>query len=266
MSLTHEIANYPGIDSVSGYMLSRTMQKQAEKFGCTVKSNIKITDYKFNENLKTITVNNKDVFEAKAVIVATGGKSRELGVEGEKDFTGRGVSYCATCDGDFFQDKEIIVVGGGNSALEEAVSLTQYASKITIVHQFDHFQAHQFAIDAAQNHEKIHFILNSTLSSFYGNQSLEKVKIKNLKTNTEIEMPIDGVFVFIGYVPQTKPFENRLKLNTYGEIISDERLETNIPGVFVAGDCREKKIRQITTAVSDGTIAALNAIDFIQNN
>jgi thioredoxin reductase (NADPH) len=266
MSLTHEIANYPGIDSVSGYMLSRTMQKQAEKFGCTVKSNIKITDYKFNENLKTITVNNKDVFEAKAVIVATGGKSRELGVEGEKDFTGRGVSYCATCDGDFFQDKEIIVVGGGNSALEEAVSLTQYASKITIVHQFDHFQAHQFAIDAAQNHEKIHFILNSTLSSFYGNQSLEKVKIKNLKTNTEIEMPIDGVFVFIGYVPQTKPFENSLKLNTYGEIISDERLETNIPGVFVAGDCREKKIRQITTAVSDGTIAALNAIDFIQNN
>jgi len=266
MSLTHEIANYPGIDSVSGYMLSRTMQKQAEKFGCTVKSNIKITDYKFNENLKTITVNNKDVFEAKAVIVATGGKSRELGVEGEKDFTGRGVSYCATCDGDFFQDKEIIVVGGGNSALEEAVSLTQYASKITIVHQFDHFQAHQFAIDAAQNHEKIHFILNSTLSGFYGNQSLEKVKIKNLKTNTEIEMPIDGVFVFIGYVPQTKPFENSLKLNTYGEIISDERLETNIPGVFVAGDCREKKIRQITTAVSDGTIAALNAIDFIQNN
>ena len=264
MSLTHEIANYPGIDTISGYMLSRTMQKQAENFGCVVKSNIKVTNYELEGAIKKVTVNNKDIFEAKAVIIATGGKSREIGVTGEKDFAGRGISYCATCDGDFFQDKEIIVVGGGNSALEEAVSLTQYASKVTIVHQFDHFQAYNHAIEAAKKHEKIDFIMESAITGFTGSQSLENVTIKNLKTGEEAEKKIDGVFIFIGYVPQTKPFENVIKLNERAEILADENLETNVPGVFVAGDCREKRYRQITTAVSDGTIAALNAIEYIQ--
>ena len=264
MSLTHEVANYPGIESISGYMLSRNMQKQAESFGCIVKSNIKVTDYDLTNDVKKITVNDKDIYEAKAVIIATGGKSREIGAIGEKEFAGRGVSYCATCDGDFFQDKEIIVVGGGNSALEEAVSLTQYASKVTIVHQFDHFQAYNHAIEVATNHPKIDFILESTVSGFYGSQSLEKVKIKNLKTGEETDKIIDGVFIFIGYVPQTKPFENIIDLNERGEIVASANLATNIKGVFVAGDCRAKRWRQITTAVSDGTIAALNAIEFIQ--
>lgn len=264
MALTHEIANYPGIESISGYMLSRNMQKQAEEFGCIVKSNIKVTGFELEGDVKKVSVNGKDVYEAKAVIVATGGKSREIGVEGEKEFAGRGVSYCATCDGDFFQDKEIIVVGGGNSALEEAVSLTQYASKVTIVHQFDYFQAYKHAIESAQNHDKINFILESTITGFYGSQSLEKVKIKNLKTGEEREKKIDGVFIFIGYVPQTEVFNEILKLNERGEIIANEKMETNIPGVFVAGDCREKRYRQITTAVSDGTIASLNAIEYIQ--
>jgi len=264
MSLTHEVANYPGIENISGYMLSRNMQKQAETFGCVVKSNIKVTDYDLLGEVKKVIVNDKDVYEAKAVIIATGGKSRPIGAEGETEFAGRGVSYCATCDGDFFQDKEIIVVGGGNSALEEAVSLTQYASKVTIVHQFDHFQAYKHAIEVATNHPKIDFILESTITGFYGSQSLEKVKIINLKTNKEIDKIIDGVFIFIGYVPQTKPFEKIIDLNDRGEIISNENLETNITGVFVAGDCRVKRWRQITTAVSDGTIAALNAIEYIQ--
>ena len=197
MSLTHEVANYPGIENISGYMLSRNMQKQAETFGCVVKSNIKVTDYNLLGEVKKVTVNNKDVYEAKAVIIATGGKSRPIGAEGETEFAGRGVSYCATCDGDFFQDKEIIVVGGGNSALEEAVSLTQYASKVTVVHQFDHFQAYKHAIEIATNHPKIEFILESTLTGFFGSQSLEKVKIKNLKTNEETFKVIDGVFIFI---------------------------------------------------------------------
>ena len=265
MSLTHEIANYPGIDTISGYMLSRTMQKQAENFGCVVKSNIKVTNYELEGAIKKVTVNNKDIYEAKSVIIATGGKSREIGVTGEKDFAGRGISYCATCDGDFFQDKEIIVVGGGNSALEEAVSLTQYASKVTIVHQFDHFQAYNHAIEAAKKHEKIDFILESTITDFSGSQSLENVTIKDQKTGEEYEKKIDGVFIFIGYVPQTKPFENVIKLNERAEILADENLETNVPGVFVAGDCREKRYRQITTAVSDGTISALNAIEYIQD-
>ncbi len=265
MVLTHEIANYPGINTISGFMLSRNMQKQAESFGCIVKSNIKITSFNLEGKVKTITVNEKDVFEAKAVIIATGGKSRKLNIEGENEFTGKGISYCATCDGDFFQDKEIIVVGGGNSALEEAVALTQYAKKVTIVHQFDHFQGFKHAIETAKNHKKIDFILEAEIVGFYGSKSLEEVKIKDLNTSKEFTKKIDGVFIFIGYVPQTIPFKNIIKLSKRGEIIADKNMATNISGVFVAGDCREKNIRQITTAVSDGTISALKAIEYIQS-
>ena len=264
MVLTHEVANYPGYESISGYMLSSNMKKQAESYGCTVRSNIKITNYEFQGKVKKVTVNNSEVYSAKAIILATGGKSRPIGVVGEREFAGRGVSYCATCDGDFFQDKEIIVVGGGNSALEEAVSLTKYASKVTIVHQFDHFQAYEHAINEAQNHPKIDFMMKSVITGFYGSQSLEKVTIKNLETNTEEDKNIDGVFIFIGYVPQTKPFENIIELNDHQEIIVDKNLMTNIPGIFAAGDAIAKKYRQITTAVSDGTIAALNAIEYLQ--
>ncbi|NPA69110.1 MAG: thioredoxin-disulfide reductase [Chlorobi bacterium] len=265
MSLTHEIANYPGIESISGYMLSRNMQKQAESFGCKILSNIKVTGFDFSSEIKNVTVENRGVFGAKSVIISTGGKSRELNVPGEKEFAGRGVSYCATCDGDFFRDKEIIVVGGGNSALEEAVALTQYASKVTVVHEFDYFQANKKAVDEAVNHPKIDFVLNSTVSGFYGSQSLEKVKIKNLKTGEEVEREIDGVFVFIGYVPQTEPFRDVLNLTERGEIIVDENMATNIKGVFAAGDCIAKRFRQITTAVADGTKAALNITEYLQS-
>ena len=263
MSLTHEIANYPGVPNISGYMLSRTMQKQAESFGCKVISNAKITSYKLAGELKSVELSGKGTFSAKAVIIASGGKSRKLNVPGEKEFAGRGVSYCATCDGDFFQDKEIIVVGGGNSALEEAVALTQYASKVTVVHEFDYFQAHKKAVEEATNHPKIDFILNSTVSAFYGSQSLEKVTVKNLKTGEDTETKIDGVFIFIGYVPQTEPFIDIVKLNERKEIVVDKTMMTSVSGVFAGGDCVEKRYRQITTAVSDGTIAALNAIEFI---
>lgn len=264
MSLTHEIANYPGIENISGFMLSRTMQKQAESFGCKVISNAKISGYNLYEDIKTVELVGKGKFSSKAIIIASGGKSRELGVTGEKEFAGRGVSYCATCDGDFFQDKEIIVVGGGNSALEEAVALTQYASKVTVVHEFDYFQAHNKAVEEATSHPKINFILNSTISGFYGSQSLEKVTVKNLKTGEEKEKKIDGVFIFIGYVPQTEPFKEIIKLNERAEIITDNFMMTSVKGVFAAGDCTEKRFRQITTAVADGTKAALNAIEYIQ--
>ena len=262
--LTHEIANYPGIETVNGYMFAVTMQKQAEKFGCEIKSNINVTNVSLEGKQKTVEINGNETFSAKAIIVATGGKSRELGVTGEKDFAGKGVSYCATCDGDFFRDKEIFVVGGGNSALEEAVALTKYASKVTVVHEFDYFQAHKQAINEAKNNSKIDFILNSTISGFYGDASLEKVTIKNLKTAKQYEKKIDGVFIFIGYVPQTQFLNGKLELTDREEIITNEDLETNITGVFAAGDVRKKRYRQVTTAVSDGTIAALNAIEFIQ--
>lgn len=265
MVLTHEIANYPGFESISGYKLSRTMEKQAKSFGCKILSRVKLTKISLEGDVKTAEVNSKDTYSAKSIIIATGGKPRELYVIGETDFAGKGVSYCATCDGDFFQDKEIFVVGGGNSALEEAVSLTQYASKVTIIHEFDYFQASNHAIEEAKRNSKIDFILNSTITGFYGDAALKEVTVKNLKTNEESTKKIDGVFIFIGYVPQSEFFKNEITTNNRGEIIVDEKLMTNIPGVFAAGDVIEKRYRQITTAVSDATIAALNAIEYIQH-
>ncbi|RLD72465.1 MAG: thioredoxin-disulfide reductase [Bacteroidetes bacterium] len=263
--LTHEIANYPGIESISGYQLAKTMRKQAKKFGCDIRSNIKISSLELKGEIKKIVVNDKDKYTAPVVILSTGGKSRPLNVPGEIEFAGKGISYCATCDGDFFQDKEIIVVGGGNSALEEAVSLTQYASKVTIVHQFDHFQAYPHAIDEVKNNPKIDFIMESEITEFYGNESLQRVKIEHQGTHETNEMKIDGVFIFIGYIPQTKFIDDQVKLNERQEIIVDKDFQTNIEGVFAAGDSIEKKYRQITTATADGTIAALNAIEYINS-
>lgn len=264
--LTHEIANYPGVGEMSGYQLANTMKQQALKFGCKIRSNIRITNVMLKSEIKEITVNDKDKYNSKAVILAVGGKSRMLNVKGEEEFKGKGISYCATCDGDFFQDKEIIVVGGGNSALEEADSLTKYASKVTIVHQFDHFQAFEHAVETVKQNPKIDFIMESTISEFHGNQKLEKVLIKNLKTGEITEKPIDGVFIFIGYVPNTKSIEGLVEMNDYGEIITNKKLQTNIPGVFAAGDCLEKPYRQVTTAVADGTVAALAAMEYINEN
>ncbi|RLD70881.1 MAG: thioredoxin-disulfide reductase [Bacteroidetes bacterium] len=263
--LTHEIANYPGIDSISGYQLAKTMRKQAKKFGCDIKSNIKISSLELDGDIKKVLVNDKDEYTADVVILSTGGKSRPLNVPGEIDFAGKGISYCATCDGDFFQDKEIIVVGGGNSALEEAVSLTQYASKVTIIHQFDHFQAYPHAIDEVKNNSKIEFIMESEITEFFGDENLQRVKIEHQRTHEISEMNIEGVFIFIGYIPQTKFVADMVKLNKGGEIVVDENFQTNIKGVFAAGDSIEKRYRQITTAVSDGTIAALNAIEYINS-
>jgi len=265
MVLTHEIANYPGIESISGYELARNMKSQAQKFGCVIKSNIKITEFDLAGDVKKITVNNKDTYTSNAVIIATGGRSRTIGAIGEDEFKGKGISYCATCDGDFFQDKEIIVVGGGNSALEEAVSLTKYASKVTIVHQFDHFQAFQHYVEEAKAHPKIDFIMESKIIEFIGNEKLEKVRIQNQRTNEITEMNIDGVFIFIGYVPNTEKLKGIVELNQWNEIIVDKNMATNIPGVFAAGDSIAKRFRQVTTAVADGTIAALAASEYVNN-
>ncbi len=263
--LTHEVANYPGVESISGYELAKNMKSQAQKFGCKIKSNIKITSLDFKDDIKKVTVNDKEVFTSHAVIMAMGGRSRTIGAPGENKFKGKGISYCATCDGDFFQDKEIIVVGGGNSALEEAVSLTKYASKVTIVHQFDHFQAFEHYINEAKNNSKINFIMGSKIIEFNGTEKLSSVKIQNQNTSEISEMPIDGVFIFIGYVPNTENLEGTVNLNKWKEITVDSNLMTDVTGVYAAGDCIPKKYRQITTAVADGTVAALSAAEFINN-
>lgn len=265
MVLTHEIANYLGIESISGYELARNMKLQAQKFGCTIKSNIKITSLDLDAELKKITVNNKDVYTSNAVIISTGGKSRMIGAVGEDKFKGKGISYCATCDGDFFQDKEIIVVGGGNSALEEAVSLTKYASKVTVIHQFDHFQAFEHYVDEAKKNEKISFSMESKIIEFIGDEKLESVNIQHQATKEISVMKIDGVFIFIGYVPNTEQLEGIVELNEWKEIVVDKNMKTNLNGVYAAGDSIQKRYRQVTTAVADGTIAALSSAEFINN-
>ncbi len=266
MVLTYEIANYPGVENISGYQLSSVMKKQAKDFGCAIKSNVRLKSLSLEGNEKKVELENGNIYTAPAVILATGGRSRMLNVPGEDSFKGRGISYCATCDGDFFQDKEIIVVGGGNSALEEAVALTKYASKVTILHEFDHFQAFEHAVEEAKANPKIDYIMEAHITAFYGDESLRGIEYKNLKTGGNFKKDIDGVFIFVGYEANTQALQSTpVKLNKWNEVVTNENLQTNIEGVFVAGDCRAKRYRQITTAVSDGTVAALNALNFIQN-
>ena len=262
MILTHEIANYPGVEKTTGYQLANIMRRQATDFGCDIKSNIRIKTLELEGDVKTITLVNGDSYSSHAVILAPGGRSRTLGIPGENEFKGRGISYCATCDGDFFTGKEIVVVGGGNSALEEAVSLTRYAKKVTIVHQFDHFQAFSHAVEEARRNPKIAFEMESVLVKYNGNDQLESVDIKNLRSGVVRNFPTDGVFVFIGYVPNTSFLREKIHLNSNDEIVVSRDMEASIAGVFAAGDSVEKRYRQISTAVGDATIAALAASEF----
>jgi thioredoxin reductase (NADPH) len=257
--LTHEIANYPGVESITGYQLSGIMRKQAKAFGCDILSNVRITSLELNEEVKHLVLDNGRAITADAVILSPGGRSRTLGIPGEEEFKGRGISYCATCDGDFFTGKEIVVVGGGNSALEEAVSLTRYATRVTIVHQFDAFQAFEHAVEEARANPKIRFIMSSTLADYYGDEKIRGVTIKNLITGGLERFATEGVFVFIGYRPNTEFLEGIVDLNNRGEMMVDADMNTSVAGVFGAGDSIAKRYRQVTTAVSDGTIAALSA-------
>jgi thioredoxin reductase (NADPH) len=263
MVLTHEIANYPGVENISGFQLSNIMKKQAKSFGCEIKANITIGELELSGEVKKVALTDGTNYSSDALILTPGGRSRTLGVTGEDKLKGRGISYCATCDGDFFTGKEIIAVGGGNSALEEAVSLTKYARKVTIVHQFDHFQAFEHAVEEARNNQKIDFMMNSAVTAFYGSDSLESVDIKYLKTGVVTNFKTDGAFIFIGYVPNTEFLKKQVDLNQWGEIIVRSDMSTSIEGVYAAGDSTAKKYRQVTTAVSDGTIAALAASNYL---
>ncbi len=265
MVLTEEIANYPGVESTHGYVLANTMKKQAKEFGCSIKSNVKIAGYSLKEPVKSVDLEDGRKFYAKSIILTPGGKPRPLNIEGEEAFRGKGISYCATCDGEFFTNKELVVVGGGNSALEEAVSLTKYATKVTIVHQFDTFQAFEHAVSEAKNNPKIDFIMESEPRAFMGNGVLKTVRIEHLPSGKITEKTTDGAFIFVGYLPNTDTFVQQLQLNKRGEFVVDADMKTSLPGVFAAGDSIAKRYRQVTTAVADGTIAALSAAEYLRD-
>lgn len=264
--LTHEIANYPGVESISGFQLGNIMKKQALAYGCKIRSNIQVTSFDYSANPKMVEIDGKEKFFGRTIILSPGGEPRMIHVPGEAEFKGRGVSYCATCDGDFFTGKDIVVVGGGNSALEEAVSLTKYANKVSVVHQFDQFQAFPYAVEEAKSNPKIEFFLESQVRNIQGGDSVKQVEIEHLQSGKRTMLEVDGIFIFIGYIAKTKGFEKCINLNDRGEIIVGADMQTNVPGVFAAGDSIAKRYRQVTTAVSDGTIAALSAIEYLRTN
>lgn len=265
--LTHAVANYPGLPELSGYQLASTMKEQAESFGCEIRSNTKIEEITLDSSPKIIRTDGEEV-RANTVILAMGGKPRTLGLPSEEALRGMGISYCATCDGDFFTGQNIMVVGGGNSALEEAVSLTRYADHVTIVHQFDHFQGYAHAVEAARANPKISFMLESTVREFLGSSAesgLTGAVIENTSTGETITLDVTGAFILIGYLPNTEALKGKLEMNDRDEIVTDQCMKTSVEGVFAAGDARQKRYRQITTAVGDGTIAALSAMEYLES-
>lgn len=264
MANTEDVENYPGYDHILGPDLSNKMFDHAKKFGAEyaygdIKEVIDHGDY------KTVVAGSKE-YKTKAVIITTGAQYKKLGIPGEEELGGRGVSYCAVCDGAFFKEKELIVVGGGDSAVEEGVYLTRFASKVTIVHRREELRAQKILQDRAFNNDKIDFIWDTIVKSINEKDGkVGSVTLFNKKTGEEYEHKTDGTFIYIGMVPLSEPFKSLGITNEEGYIPTNENMETNVPGVFAAGDIREKDLRQIVTATGDGSIAAQAAQAYIEN-
>lgn len=261
---TLDVENYPGMDHMTGPEISKAMEDQTRRFGCEIINNCNISKVNLTSEEKIIETD-KGNFTAQAVIIATGSEYRKLNVPGEKEYNARGVSYCAVCDGAFFKDKELVVVGGGDSAVEEGTFLTRFARKVTIVHRRDKFRAEKIIQDRAFKNPKINVIWDSTVLEIKGNgNGVTGVLLKNVKTNEVKDFKCDGVFIYIGLDPNTQLFKNQVNMDPTGKIITDEKMQTNIPGVYAAGDVRETPLKQAVTAASDGSLAATIAISYIE--
>lgn len=256
-----ELENYPGFQVVGGYDLMEKFEEQADKFG--------VQKYPMQEiervDLGSKTIYTKDyIFKAKAIIIATGAQPMKLGVRGEKEFVGRGVSYCAVCDGAFYKDKEVAVVGGGNSAIEEAIYLTKFASKVYVIHRRNELRADKIIQERALANPKIEFIWDSIVKEIIGEKVVNSLTLENIKTNTESDLLIDGIFPYIGIVPNVEYFNGQLKQDTNGFIITDTTMATSIKGVFAVGDVRNTPLRQVITASADGAIGAVYAVKYLE--
>lgn len=263
MANTEEVENYPGYDHILGPDLSTKMFEHAKKFGAEYAYG-DIKEIIDGEEYKTVKAGSKE-YKARAVIITAGAEYKKMGIPGEKELGGRGVSYCAVCDGAFFKEKELLVVGGGDSAVEEGVYLTRFASKVTIVHRRDELRAQKILQQRAFDHEKIDFIWNHTVKEIHDKDGkVGSVTLVSTVDGTEQEFKTDGVFVYIGMIPLSKPFENLGITNENGYIVTNEKMETSVPGIFAAGDIREKMLRQIVTATGDGSIAAQSAQHYVE--
>jgi thioredoxin reductase (NADPH) len=264
VSLTHMIENYPGFpEGIGGSQLVELFQKQAEKFGAEIEFDRAIQADLSQRPFK-ITTDNR-TYLAESLIITTGATPRHLEIPGEVEFTGRGVSYCATCDGWFFKEKDVIVVGGGDSALEEGLFLTRYARSITIVHRRDTLRAGAVLQNRAFQHPKVKFIWNTILTEIMGDEAVKSVKMKNVVSGEVSELRTDGVFIFIGHSPNTQLFEGQLELNQDRYIISDHLMKTNVPGVFVAGEVADPHFRQVITSAGMGAAAAISVNHFLES-
>lgn len=268
--ITHEVANYPGsVRDATGPSLIARMVEQVKEFGAEIKAD-DVIDVDFTQDIKVIK-GEKEEYKAKAVIIATGATPRKIGCPGEKELTGKGVSYCATCDADFFEDFEVFVMGGGDTAVEEAMYLTKFAKKVTIVHRRKELRAAKSIQEKAFKNKKIEFMWNTTVSELKGDGILETAIFKNTKTGEITEFHANeedgtfGMFPFIGYIPHSNLFKGHVEMDDWGYIKTDDEMRTNIEGVFAAGDIRPKALRQVVTATADGAIAATLAEKYMEH-
>jgi len=262
-ALTYTIENYPGFpDGVGGAQLGELFQKQAEHFGAVTEFDL-ANEVDLSQRPFKVTTDS-GVYLADTLIVGTGASPTHLDIPGEVELTGRGVSYCATCDGWFFKDKKVVVVGGGDSALEEALFITRYASSVTIIHRREEFRAGAILQHRAREHPKVDFILNTVVTEVIGTDKMEALKLKNVKTGDETIYEADGLFIFIGHIPNTQMFKDKLEMSDLGYIKVNDKMETNVAGVFAAGEAADPHFRQVVTSAGMGAAAAIQATRFLE--
>jgi len=265
IAITDNLENYPGFDKgINGFELTSKMEQQARTSGAEITYG-EVVEIESDETLKKVILTDK-TFITKTIIIASGSSFKKLGVKGENEFIGRGISFCATCDGPFFKNKEVAVIGGGNSALQEALFLTKFASKVTLIHRRNEFRAAKILQERVAAEPKIKIILDTVVEEITGTQTIEKIKVRNVKSDAAKEIPVDGVFIFIGWTPNTKfLMNNKIALDEKGYILTDEEMKTAVDGIYACGDVRKKSLRQVVTAVSDGATASVSAHHYIES-
>lgn len=262
-AITHTIENYPGFpEGVGGAQLGELFQKQAEHFGAKIEFDL-ANAVDFSQRPYKVTTDSGE-YTADSVIITTGASPNLLKIPNEFELTGRGISYCATCDGWFFKDKKVAIVGGGDSAFEEALFITRYASSVTLIHRRDEFRAGAILQNRAKDHPKMNFILNTVVTEALGTEKLTSLKLKNVVTNEESIFETDGLFIFIGHIPNSQMFKDKLEMSDLGYIKINDRMETNIPGVFAAGEIADPTFRQVVTSAGMGAAAAIQATRYLE--
>lgn len=262
---TAAIENYPGFKSIQGPELAQDMYQGATQFGAQYAYGM-VEKVELDGDLKRLTTDMGDVFETKALVIATGTQQRHMGVPGEEEYGGRGVSYCAVCDGAFFKNKHVIVVGGGDSAVEEGMYLTQLADKVTVVVRRDQLRAQPLIQEQAKQNNKMEFVFNTSVTEVLGDENkVTGVKVHNSQTGADEQLQADGVFIYVGSLPMTAPFKNLGILNEQGYVKTNDLMAADVPGIFAIGDVRETPLRQVATAVGDGAIAGQQVYQYLRS-